>query len=168
MNPSNDKCPSRRILDLLRSEARLSNAEIAVRIGITEGEVSSCIQKMEDDRIILGYRAVVNPENLGKDQVLSLIEVRVQPQRDVGFDEIAARIYRFPEVKTCYLLSGTYDLLLLVEGTNLRDVSTFVSEKLSTIDNVRGTVTHFMLKKFKEEGFTVSREEEPERLAVVP
>ncbi|MCX7044519.1 MAG: Lrp/AsnC family transcriptional regulator [Candidatus Sumerlaeota bacterium] len=168
MNPSNDKCSSRRILDLLRSEARLSNAEIAVRLGMTVEDVSSCIQKLEDDRIILGYRAVVNPENLGKDQVLSLIEVRVQPQRDVGFDEIAARIYRFPEVKTCYLLSGTYDLLLLVEGTNLRDVSTFVSEKLSTIDNVRGTVTHFMLKKFKEEGFTVLREEEPERLAVVP
>ena len=157
-----------RILDILMREGRLPAKDVAQRLDLDEKETIDHIKELEKDRIILGYRAVVNPKNLGEDYVLSLIEVRVHPQRDVGFDAIAKRIYRFPEVKTCYLLSGTYDLLLIVEGRSVREVSAFVSEKLSTLENVAGTVTHFMLKKYKEDGFMMAEEEEPERLAITP
>jgi DNA-binding Lrp family transcriptional regulator len=157
-----------KILDLLRKEGRLPATEIARRLDCDEGRIVEEIQRLEKSHVILGYRAVVNPQNLGEDYVLSLIEVRTRPQRNVGFDAIAARIYRFPEVKTCYLLSGTYDLLLIVEGSSLKEVSRFVSEKLSTLDYVEGTVTHFMLKKYKEDGFVVGGDEELERLPVSP
>lgn len=157
-----------RILELLRREGRLAADEIGRRLGIEENTVRDKIKELEEQGVILGFRAVVNPKNLGEDYVLSLIEVSVSPQRDVGFDAIAKRIYQFPEVKTCYLLSGTYDLLLIVEGRSLKSVSEFVSEKLSTLDCVRGTVTHFMLKKYKEDGFLMGDDEETERLAVSP
>jgi len=157
-----------KILDLLRREGRLSVKDVSHRLGLSEEETKARIQQLEKDRVILGYRAVVNPRNLGEDYVLSLIEVRVQPQRDVGFDAIAARIYRYPEVKTCYLLSGTYDLLLIVEGKSLKEVSEFVASKLSTLEYIQGTVTHFMLKKYKEDGLLMDGEEELERLAVSP
>jgi len=157
-----------KILDVLREEGRLPVSQVAERVGCSEAAALEKIQQLEKERVILGYRAVINPRNLGEDYVLSLIEVRVQPQRDVGFDAIAARIYKFPEVKTCYLLSGTYDLLLIVEGKSLKQVSSFVSEKLSTLDYVQGTVTHFMLKKYKEDGFIVNSEEELQRLPVSP
>jgi len=157
-----------RILDLLMREGRLPAKEVARRLDLDEKVTVERIKELEQQRVILGYRAVVNPKNLGEDYVLSLIEVRVQPQRDVGFDTIARRIYRFPEVKTCYLLSGTYDLLLIVEGRSLKEVSAFVSEKLSTMEFVEGTVTHFMLKKYKEDGFITNDEQELERLAVSP
>lgn len=157
-----------RILDLLMREGRLPAKEIARRLDIDEAETAEKIADLERERVVLGYRAVVNPSNLGEDYVLSLIEVRVQPQRDVGFDAIAKRIYLFPEVKTCYLLSGGYDLLLIVEGRSLKEVSSFVSEKLSTLECVEGTVTHFMLKKYKEDGFLTTADDEPERLAITP
>lgn len=157
-----------KILDLLLREGRLAADKIAARLGLDEEEARKRIAQLEEERVILGYRAVVNPKNLGEDHVLSLIEVRVQPQREVGFDDIAARIYRYPEVRSCYLISGTYDLLLMVEGRSLKEVSQFVSEKLSTLESVQGTVTHFMLKKYKEDGFVVEEGEESGRLPVSP
>ncbi|MCL5270748.1 MAG: Lrp/AsnC family transcriptional regulator [bacterium] len=157
-----------KILDILRTDARASNAEIARRLGAAEEEVARQIRALEDGKIVLGYRAVINPEKLDDEPCLGIIEVKITPQRNVGYDEIAAQIYKFPEVKLCYLISGAYDVLVFIEGRNLKDVATFVSRKLATIDNVTSTATHFILKKYKEAGIVIGEEDQPERLPVVP
>lgn len=156
------------VLQVLRSEARLSPEEIAERLGMSRDEVEAEIKRLEGEKIILGYRAVINPEKVGKETVVAIIEVKVSPEREVGFDAIARRIYKFPEVRSCYLVSGAYDLLLLVEGESLRQVATFVAEKLSTLDHVVSTATHFQLRKYKEAGVLVHEEDGIERLAVSP
>lgn len=140
------------ILDLLRQNARLSAADIAAMTKKTEAEVAEIIKKLEDDGVILGYAAIVNPEKdaVARDKVLAEIQIQVQPQREHGFDAIADRIYRFPQVRSLYLMSGGYDLKVIIEGDNLRDVAMFVSEKLSTLEGVRSTKTSFILKKYKE------------------
>ena len=140
------------ILDLLRQNARLSAADIAAMTKKTEAEVTEIIKKLEDDGVILGYAAIVNPEKdaVARDKVLAEIQIQVQPQREHGFDAIADRIYRFPQVRSLYLMSGGYDLKVVIEGDNLRDVAMFVSEKLSTLEGVRSTKTSFILKKYKE------------------
>ena len=140
------------ILDLLRQNARLTVADIAAMTKKTEAEVKAIIKKLEDDGVILKYVAVVNPEKdkVAKDKVLAEIQIQVQPQREHGFDAIADRIYRFPQVRSLYLMSGGYDLKVVIEGDNLREVAMFVSEKLSTIEGVRSTKTSFILKKYKE------------------
>jgi DNA-binding Lrp family transcriptional regulator len=157
-----------RILEILRTEARASNAEIAQRLGIPEKAVADHIGRLEKEKLILGYHAIVNPEKLDDDPCLGIIEVKITPQRNVGYDEIAAQIYRFPEVQLCYLISGGYDLLVYVEGKNLRDVATFVSRKLATVEHVTHTATHFILKKYKEAGVVIGDGDQPERLPVVP
>jgi len=140
------------ILDLLKQNARLSVADIAAMTKKTEDEVTAIIKKLEADGVILGYVAVVNPEKdkAAKEKVVAEIQIQVQPQREHGFDAIADRIYRFPQVKSLYLMSGGYDLKVLIEGDNLRDVALFVSEKLSTLEGVRSTKTNFVLKTYKE------------------
>lgn len=140
------------ILDLLKQNARLSVADIAAMTKKTEDEVTAIIKKLEADGVILGYVAVVNPEKdkAVKEKVVAEIQIQVQPQREHGFDAIADRIYRFPQVKSLYLMSGGYDLKVLIEGDNLRDVALFVSEKLSTLEGVRSTKTNFVLKTYKE------------------
>lgn len=140
------------ILDLLKQNARLSVADIAAMTKKSEDEVTAIIKKLEADGVILGYVAVVNPEKdkAAKDMVVAEIQIQVQPQREHGFDAIADRIYRFPQVKSLYLMSGGYDLKVLIEGDNLRDVALFVSEKLSTLEGVRSTKTNFVLKTYKE------------------
>ena len=140
------------ILDLLRQNARLSAADIAAMTKKTEAEVAEIIKKLEADGVILGYAAIVNPEKdaVARDKVLAEIQIQVQPQREHGFDAIADRIYRFPQVRSLYLMSGGYDLKVVIEGDNLRDVAMFVSEKLSTLEGVRSTKTSFILKKYKE------------------
>ncbi|MCX8036193.1 MAG: Lrp/AsnC family transcriptional regulator [Candidatus Sumerlaeia bacterium] len=157
---------SRTVLQLLRAEGRLSAPEIAERLGITPAEAAAEVKRLHDEKVILGYRAIINPEKTGEDSVLAIIEVKVTPQREVGFDAIARRIYKFPEVRTCYLMSGTYDLLLLVEGESLRQVASFVAEKLATLEHVSSTTTHFLLRKYKEDGLVIHEEDETERLAV--
>jgi DNA-binding Lrp family transcriptional regulator len=157
-----------KILDILRTEARVNNAEIARRLNISEEEVARQIKALEDARIVLGYRAVINPEKLDDEPCLGIIEVKITPQRSVGYDEIAAQIHKFPEVKLCYLISGAYDVLVFIEGRSLKDVATFVSRKLATIDNVTSTTTHFILKKYKEAGLTIGEGDQPERLPIVP
>lgn len=140
------------ILDLLRQNARLSAEDIAAMTKKSVAEVQAIIKKLEDDGVILKYIAVVNPEKdaVARDKVVAEIQIQVQPQREHGFDAIADRIYRFPQVKSLYLMSGGYDLKVLIEGDNLRDVALFVSEKLSTLEGVRSTKTNFVLKTYKE------------------
>ncbi len=140
------------ILNLLKDNARLSVKDIAIMTKKSEEEVRSIMQKLEDDGIILKYAAIVNPEKdeANKDKVQAEIQIQVQPQREHGFDAIADRIYRFPQVKSLYLMSGGYDLKVVIEGANLKEVALFVSEKLSTLEGVRSTKTTFILKTYKE------------------
>jgi DNA-binding Lrp family transcriptional regulator len=130
--------------------------------------VASKIKAYEHDRIILGYRTILNEEKLGVENVRAVIEVRITPERGGGFDRLAERIAKYDEVQGCYLMSGSYDLLVIVEGKNLRDVASFVSEKLATIHGVISTATHFMLKPYKEQGILMRSEPKEERLAVTP
>ena len=156
------------ILDILEKDARTTPEEIAKILKKKVDSVKKAIRKFERDGVILRYKTVLNRELIRDDsrKVRALIEVKVTPQRGYGFDHIAERIYRFPEVVSCYLLSGTYDLLLVVEGKDIHDVSSFVSERLATLDNVKGTVTHFLLKKYKEDGDILRRRERNKRIAI--
>lgn len=156
-----------KILKLLRENARLSNSELAVTAGISENEVISIIRDLEKSGIICGYTAILNEAALPEDrQVKALIEVKVTPHRDGGFDRIAQRIAKFPEVTDLFLLSGSYDLLLTVQGESLQQVANFVAEKLATIDGVISTSTGFMLRKYKESGHILQDDEDYERLKV--
>lgn len=157
-----------KILELLEINDRLTPAEIGVMLGISENEVMSQIKKLENEKVIINYRAMINWEKAGVEKVSALIEVKVTPQRDVGFDEIAKRIYLFPEVKSVFLMSGAYDLAVMIEGQTMKEVALFVSQKLSTIENVQSTATHFILKKYKLEGVILEETEEVERLVVSP
>ena len=140
------------ILDLLRENARLSVEDISAMTRKTEDEVRAVIKKLEDGGVIMKYAAIVNPEKDGelKGRVHAEIEIQVTPERDRGFDAIADRIWRFPQVKSLYLMSGGYDLKVIIEGDTLKEVALFVASKLSTIDGVRSTKTHFILKTYKE------------------
>ncbi len=156
------------ILEILEKDARSTPEEIAQILKKSVNSVKKDIKKLERDGVIIKYKAVLNKELIKDEQraVRALIEVRIAPQRGHGFDRIAERIYRFPEVVSCYLLSGTYDLLLVVEGRDIHAVSSFVSGRLATLDNVRGTVTHFLLKKYKEDGDILKRVERNKRIAI--
>lgn len=158
----------KKILQILQENARTPVSQIALRLGRTEDEVNSAIEKFEREKIILGYRAVMNPEKNDNGLVIAIIEVKLTPQRGSGFDAIARRIYKFPEVKTCYLISGDYDLHVVVEGNSLNEVASFVSERLATIEHVSSTATHFILKKYKDFGVMMSEVDQPERLPVTP
>ena len=154
------------ILDILYEDARRSPAQIAVMSGLEENEVSAIIKKLEDERVIIKYPAMVNWDRARDDLVEALIEVRVTPQRDEGFDVIAQKIYSFDEVKSCYLMSGAFDLLVIVEGKNIKQTALFVAEKLSTLENVLSTATHFVLKKYKQDGAIMDEGYEDDRLSI--
>jgi DNA-binding Lrp family transcriptional regulator len=156
------------ILEILEKDGRASAEEIAKMIRKDPAAVRKSIRKYEKEGAILKYKAVIN-KDLVRDsdsEVRALIEVNILPQKDLGFDKIAERIYSFPEVTSCYLISGTYDLLVVVEGNNLHTVSNFVAEKLSCMENVRGTATHFLLKKYKEDGVILKHKTENKRIAI--
>ncbi|MDD2373848.1 MAG: hypothetical protein PWP10_3359 [Clostridiales bacterium] len=155
------------ILHLLEQNARLSVEEISVMTGQPEEEVRATIQELEDMNIILGYGALVNWEKTTSAPVTALIEVNVTPQRDRGFDEIARRIYRYPEVKSCYLMSGGYDLMVILEDTSLKDVAMFVSEKIAPLESVISTRTHFVLRKYKMNGTEFIKQDEDDREAII-
>ncbi|MBQ9494835.1 MAG: Lrp/AsnC family transcriptional regulator [Treponema sp.] len=140
------------ILDLLRENARLSVEDISAMTKKSTEEVQAIIKKLEDGGIIMKYAAIINPEkdDIHKDMVRAEIEIQVTPQRNKGFDAIADRIWRFPQVKSLYLMSGGYDLKVIIEGETLKEVALFVSSKLSTLEGVRSTKTHFILKTYKE------------------
>lgn len=156
----------RELLQILEENDRLRPDEIAVMLGLTEDQVREMIRQCEAEKIILKYRAVVNWEKTDVNTVSALIDVKVTPQRDVGFDDVARRIYRFPEVKSVYLMSGAYDLSVLVEAANLKDLASFVAEKLATLEHVTSTATHFVLKRYKQDGVIFEEQEEAERLAI--
>ena len=156
------------ILEILSEDARTDIEKIAVMTGKTEKEVEGAIANLEKERILLKYPAMVNWDRVREDVVQALIEVRVTPQRDEGFDAIAEKIYRFEEVKSVYLMSGVYDLLVIVEGANIKQLAIFVGEKLSTLENVLSTATHFVLKKYKQDGVIMERNAEDNRLQVSP
>jgi DNA-binding Lrp family transcriptional regulator len=156
------------ILKILEQDARKTPEQLATMTGIPLAEVKETIREAESDRTILKYKTMINWDKLGDEQVWALVEVRVAPQRDVGFDAIAERLYRFPEARTVYLVSGTYDLAVLVVGKTMQEVAGFVSAKLAPIEGVQGTVTHFLLKRFKEDGEILEGEEAPRRVPIVP
>jgi DNA-binding Lrp family transcriptional regulator len=160
--------PMETLISLLRKNARASIEDLAKTLNLTPAEVAQQIATLESDGIILSYQAVVDPERAASRPVTACIEVSITPERGGGFDRLATRIARFTEVKSCYLMSGGYDLLVVVEGDTLQDVASFISEKLSTIKGVISTATRFRLKAYKENGVSLFREESPKRLAVAP
>lgn len=156
------------ILQILESDARITPEEIAKLTGQTVSAVKKTIRSYEKGGIIANYKTVINRALLDNADpfVLALIEVGILPQKDVGFDHIAERIYQFPEVKTCYLMSGTYDLLVMIEGATIQTVADFVASKLSPMPNVRSTTTHFLLKKYKEDGHIFKKKDRGRRLNI--
>jgi DNA-binding Lrp family transcriptional regulator len=156
------------ILKILENDARTSVQQIATITGIPEIDVTQTIRKAEQDQVILKYKTIINWEKVENESVFALIEVKVVPQRDVGFDSIAERIYRFPQAHTVYLLSGTFDLLVIVTGKTIQEVANFVAQKLAPIEGVQSTVTHFMLKKYKEDGEILAAKEELKRQPYLP
>lgn len=157
------------VLRILEQDPRTPLERIATMVGLPAEEVSQALADLERERIILRYKTVVNWEKAGEEQVAALIEVKVSPQRDVGFDAVAARIYRFPEARSVYLVSGAFDLAVLVVGRTMKDVANFVASKLAPLEGVQGTVTHFLLKRYKEDGEVLEEAAEgPPRLPVAP
>ena len=156
------------LLKLLQENAALRPAQLAAMLNRPESEIAAQIKAYEADHVILGYRAILDEEKLGSDSVRAVIEVKITPERGGGFDRLAERIAKYGEVKSCYLMSGGYDLLVIVEGKNLREVASFVSERLATVHGVISTATHFLLKPYKEQGVLMRYEQAEERLAVTP
>ncbi len=156
------------LLKILEGDSRISPEQIATMVGSNEEDVKRKIKEYEKKGVIRKYKTVINWEKAGEDLVHTMIDVKVTPARGRGYDTIAERILRFPEVKTLYLMSGTYDLSVLVEGSTMREVASFVAEKLAPLEQVQSTVTHFVLKKYKEDGDILVDKEELKRLAVSP
>lgn len=156
------------IIRILQQNARISDAELAEMLGITAEEAAAKIRELETSGIIKGYSVIVNEELYDKSAVYATIELKVTPQRDCGFDDIAKTIMMYDEVESISLMSGAYDLAVQVKGNNLKDVALFVSERLSTIDGVLSTATHFLLKKYKEKGIFIDAEETDERGLICP
>ena len=138
------------ILEILEKDARITEEQLAIMIGKNLDEVKNAMKKFKEDNIILGYNTLINWEKTSKEAVTALIEVKVTPQRGEGFDKVAEKIYRYPEVKDCYLMSGGFDLKVVIEGRTMKEVALFVAEKLAPIDLVLSTSTHFVLKKYKD------------------
>ena len=156
------------ILDILTADARTPLSQIAVMLGVPEHEVADTIKRLERQRIILKYPALINWEKVDVDEVEAMIEVRVTPQRGEGYDAIAEQIYRFEEVNSVYLMSGGYDLLVNLKARTVRQLALFVAEKLSTIEHVISTATHFVLNKYKDQGVIMEETQDDLRLKVTP
>ncbi len=156
------------ILAILEQNARATPEEIAEMTGLTPEEVRETIAQAERDRAIVKYKTVINWERVGEEEVMALVELRVTPQRDVGFDGVAKRIARFPEVRSLHLMSGGYDLAVLLVGSTMQEVASFVAMKLAALEEVHGTTTHFLLKRFKEDGVILDGEDGAKRLPLTP
>lgn len=155
------------ILKILQNDARTTTKQISAMTGLSSAQVTKLIKQAEKDRSILKYKAIINWDKVQDEQVCALIEVKLTPQKDVGFDSISERIYRFPQTRTVYLISGTYDLFVLATGKTNHDIADFVSQKLSHIEGVQETVTQFVLKRYKEDGEIVDGQEEVKRQPVI-
>ncbi|PLR92667.1 Lrp/AsnC family transcriptional regulator [Bacillus sp. T33-2] len=157
------------VVEILEKNARVSIEDLASMAGLTEEEAEAAIKKLEELKIVVRYPAVIDWSKIdGHEGVTAMIDVKVTPKRGVGFDEVARRIYRFPEVKSVYLMSGAYDLSVIIEGRSMNEVARFVSEKLSTLESVISTTTHFILKKYKHDGTIFEPGEEDKRILVSP
>jgi len=155
------------ILDILeKSDKKLSNEQIAQMIGSSEEEVAAIITGLEKENIIVGYKAMINWEKTDKELVTALIELRITPQRGEGFDKVAEKIYKYTQVKSLFLMSGSYDLCVMIEGESMKDVALFVAQKLAPMDNVLSTATSFVLKKYKEDGMIFYNDEEDSRQVI--
>ena len=158
----------KQILKYIEKNSKVDLKELAVMLGTDEVAVANEVAQMEKEKIICGYHTLIDWEKAGEDKVTALIEVRVTPQRNQGFDRIAERIYNYPEVTSVYLISGAYDLLVTLEGKTLKEVSQFVSDKLSPVESVLSTATHFILKKYKDHGTILVKKSKAERMLVTP
>lgn len=156
------------LIQLLRQNARTSNGDLARELNLAESVVADRLAHLEAEGVILGYQAVIDPQKAIGASVTAVVEVKITPERGGGFDRLADRIAKFSEVQSCYLMSGGYDLLVVVEGSSLQEIATFIAEKLSTIKGVISTATRFRLKAYKENGVSLTRETKAERLAVTP
>lgn len=156
------------LLSIIEKNSRIGLKDLAVMLGKEEIDVANELAALKDEGIICGYHTLIDWEKTSIEKVKALIEVRVTPQRGQGFDKIAERIYNYPEVNTVYLISGGYDLLVIIEEESLREISNFVSDKLSTLDSVLSTATHFILKKYKDHGTILAKKHEDEREIVTP
>lgn len=159
----------KRLLRVLEQNHKITPKTLATMLEITEAEVKEIIKELEEAKVILGYVTLIDWEKINNnDNVTAIIDVKVTPQRDVGFDTIAERICRFPEVKGVYLMSGGYDLSVVIEGTSMKKAAFFVAEKLATLENVQNTTTHFVLKKYKQDGIIFNEDKKDRRLVVSP
>lgn len=156
------------ILTFLEKNSKINLHELAILLGSSEEVIANEVAQMEKEQVICGYHTLIDWEKTNSEKVTALIEVRVTPQRGQGFDSIAERIYNYPEVQSVYLISGAYDLLVILEGKTLREVSNFVSDKLSTLDTVLSTATHFILKKYKDCGTIMGKKSKDERMLMTP
>lgn len=157
-----------KILTFIENNSRIDIKELAIILGVEEATVVSELEAMEREHIICGYHTLVNWDKTGIEKVTAMIEVRVTPQRGMGFDKVAERIYKYPEVKAVYLISGGFDFMVILDGKTLREVSQFVSEKLSTLDYVMSTKTNFILKKYKDHGTIMAEATKDERMRIAP
>ena len=157
-----------KILTFIEKNSRIDLKELAVVLGVEEAAVMNELEAMEKENIICGYHTLINWDKAGVEKVSALIEVRVTPQRGMGFDKVAERIYNYPEVSSVSLISGAYDFLVTLEGKTLLEVSRFVSERLSPIEGITSTATHFILKKYKDHGTILAQKEQEERMLVTP
>lgn len=157
-----------KILTFIEKNSRIDLKELAIVLGVEEAAVVNELEKMEEEHIICGYHTLIDWDKVGIEKVTALIEVRVTPQRGMGFDKVAERIYNYPEVNSVYLISGGYDLMVTIEGRTLREVSQFVSDKLSPLDSVLSTKTNFILKKYKDHGTVMAEKKKDERIQMIP
>ncbi|MFO7248667.1 MAG: Lrp/AsnC family transcriptional regulator [Bacillota bacterium] len=159
---------TRELLRLLEANCRRSPEALAVLLDVSVDDVNKALRRLEEQGIIVKYSALVNWDKVQEDRVTAMIDVKVTPKRDVGFDEVARRISQFPEVTALYLMSGAYDLSVIVEGRSMKEIAAFVSEKLATLDSVISTTTHFMLKTYKHDGVIFDERRDDRRMVVTP
>lgn len=157
-----------KILTFIEKNSRIDLKELAIMLGVDETAVAQEMKNMEEEHIICGYHTLIDWDKTGVEKVTAMIEVRVTPQRDMGFDKVAERIYNYPEVNAVFLISGGFDLMVTLEGKTLREVSQFVTDKLSTLDSVMSTKTNFILKKYKDHGTVMASAPKDERMLVTP
>ncbi|GAB6170691.1 Lrp/AsnC family transcriptional regulator [Paradesulfitobacterium aromaticivorans] len=159
----------RKLLSLISQDCRLTPAELSVHTGLSVEYISERIRKWEEDKVIVQYHPLIDWEKAGDEKVSALIEVKVLPQRGYGFDKIAKRLQKYPQIKTVFLMSGAYDLALLIEGQTMQEVAMFVAEKLATLEHIQSTATHFVLRRYKQDGLELMNQEETaQRLVVSP
>lgn len=157
-----------KILTFIEKNSRIDLKELAIMLGVDESVVMNELEAMEEEHVICGYHTLIDWDKVGVEKVMAMIEVRVTPQRGIGFDKVAERIYNYPEVNSVYLISGGFDFMVTIEGKTLREVAQFVSEKLSTLDTVLSTKTNFILKKYKDHGTILAEKSKDERIQMIP